>query len=136
MKLNYNNQSQAEIAEIPTIKQLERAVSQAFLALYRSKIGHSPGQVTCMIFKNYLVIVIEEALTPLEVTMIEQDQTELLAEVRQEIHEVFKPHLKQLIEKIADKEVIDLICKLNIDSSRLIEIAVMDEAPIVRRKYR
>lgn len=132
MDIIKNNKLQIKKTELPTRKQLERAISQKFYALYRQKIGCSPGKVTCTIYANYLIIVAEEAITPLELTIKKNGQVEILFEIRQSINRVLKTQLKKLVEEIAVVGIVDLICDLSFDSRRMMAIAILAELPQVR----
>ncbi|MEM7761884.1 MAG: Na-translocating system protein MpsC family protein [Cyanobacteria bacterium P01_A01_bin.40] len=129
-----NNNLPIKAVDLPTLKQLERTITQKFHALYRLKIGCSPRKATCTIFKNYLVIVAEDVLSPLELTIKNSGQAEFLEEIRQSINRVIRFELRKLLEEIAKVEIVDLVCKRNLDSNRIIAIAILSNAPQVRRK--
>ena len=99
-------------------------------------MGFSPQEVVCKLFKNYLILVVEEAVSPLEQTISKSGHTEILREIRQSINPVMKSELKKLVKETAAVEIIDLVCDLNIDSHRLMAIALLSEPPVVRVKKR
>ena len=59
--------------QLPTIGQLERALSQSILKLYREELEHHPRKVICKFFNSHLSIVIEDALTAVEKTLVDKD---------------------------------------------------------------
>lgn len=120
--------------ELLTIKQLERAISQSFFAVYRQKLGCSPQKVICNICDNFLVIVAEEGSTPLELTMHKKGQTEIVSTIRHSVNRVLKIELSKIIQELALLEVVDLGCEFNIDSHRLIATAILERSPSVRSK--
>lgn len=130
MDIKNNNQYR----ELPTCKQLERAISQNFYACNRQTIGYSPQKINCTIFENYLVIVGEEAITPLESTIRNSGRVEILREVRRSINQALQSQLEKSIKNIAKVEVIDSICQLNFDTGRLMAIALLQQPPQTRSK--
>lgn len=127
-------QNNSQFRELPTCKQLERAISQNFYASNRQTIGYSPQKISCTIFNNYLVIVGEEAITPLESTMKNSGRVEILREVRRSINQALQSQLEMTIRNIAKVEVIDSICQLNFDTGRLMAIALLKQPPQTRSK--
>lgn len=121
-----------ELAQLPTRRQLQRSVSQNFASFYRQRVGCSPQKVTCTIFANYLVIIAEKAITPVEETIKETGQIEIIFEIRQGINKILKSQLKKLVEELVMVEVIDLICGHNFESGRVMAIAVLIRPPQVR----
>lgn len=129
-----NKQTPIRTTETLTRKQLEREISQSFYAFYRQTVGCSPQKVNCNLFANYLVIVAEEGITPLELTIKKSGEIEILCEMRRSINQVLKFRLKELVEEKAIVEVIDLICELNFDTGRIIATALLLEPPLLRSK--
>lgn len=123
-----------ELAQLPTRRQLERVVSQNFDSFYRQRVGCSPQKVTCTIFANYLVIVADQAITPVEQAIKETGQIEIVCEIRERINKILKSQLKKLVEELVMVEVVDLICGHNFESGRVMAIAILNEPPQVRSR--
>lgn len=117
-----------------THKQLEREVAHQFQALNRQILGCCSQKASCTIFNNYLNIVVENAITPLESTMYEKGQIEMLCILRQTIDHVLKDRLSIIIQEVTSVEVKDLVCQLSLDTGRLIAMAVLSKFPPVRSK--
>lgn len=118
---------------LPTSGQLERNLSQNIQKLYRQKLEHSPGKVTCQLFGNQLAIVIEDALTAVEKTLadtIQEDQT--VEQLNSAINEAIESKLKTLIEKILGVSVNDILFDSTLETSRTGAIATLDQPPQVR----
>lgn len=131
---NNNKKLPLKTTNLPTRKQLERIITQSFREFYRQRLGCNLQKASCTLFCNYLVIVAEEGITPIEKTIKELGQIETLLEIRQSINRVLKPQLKEIIQEIVVVEINDIICHLNFDSGRLMAIAVFNESPKIRSK--
>ena len=112
--------------------QLERKLSQEIQALYRHHLGHLPSKVTCQLFDAKLAVIIEDSITNAEQILIEEGQNNLAEEVRSSLDKAIQPELKQLIETIAEVEILDLLSDATLDTGRTGIIAVLNHTPKVR----
>lgn len=118
--------------ETPSVGQVEREVSQRVQALYRESLGHQPTKVTCQLFGTSVAIVIENSVTPPEKLLATEGQEELVRQFREDLDDVMKPQVKQLIEKILSVEVVDVMSDATLETGRTGIIAVLSEIPPVR----
>ncbi|MGB5960230.1 MAG: DUF2294 domain-containing protein [Coleofasciculaceae cyanobacterium] len=116
----------------PTRGQLERLLSQKLQALYRAKLGHQPGKVTCQLFDEKLAIIVENSITPPEQVLANNGQTELAEQVRTDLEKAIQPQLKALIEEVLGVAVLDLLSDATLETGRTGIIAVLDVTPEVR----
>lgn len=116
----------------PTRGQLERTLSQRLQALYRERLGHQPGKVTCQLFDEKVAIILENSITPPEQLLADRGQAELASQVRSELDEAIKPQLKHLIEEVLGVAVLDLLSDATLETGRTGIIAVLDFTPDVR----
>ena len=116
----------------PTRGQLERTLSQRIQALYRTQLEHQPSRVTCQIFDEKIVIVLEDSITQPERLLVNSGEQELAEQVRSELDEALQPQLKALIEELAGVAVIDLLSNAKLETGRTATVAILAEAPQVR----
>lgn len=116
----------------PTRGQLERMLSQRLQALYRERLGHQPGKVTCQLFDEKVAIILENSITPPEQLLADRGQSELAEQVRSELDEAIKPQLRHLIEEVLGVAVLDLLSDATLETGRTGIIAVLDLTPDVR----
>lgn len=117
---------------IPTQGQLERSLSQRIQTLYRNQLGHRPGQVTCRLLNEKLIILIEDSITQPEQILAQEGQMHLAKEVRAELDDAMQPQLKALIEEVLKVSVIDLLSDATLETGRTGAIVVLAEGPVVR----
>lgn len=112
--------------------QVERTLSQRIQALYRSQLGHQAGKVTCQLFDEKLVIVIENSLTQPEKLLAEEGRESLAEQVRTDLDNAIRPHLKALVEEVLEIAVLDLLSDATLETGRTGMIIVLEGAPDVR----
>jgi len=118
---------------LPTSGQLERDISQKVQKLYRQELEHSPHKVTCQLFGNRLVIVIEDALTAVEKTLADvEGNSDTVRKLNEAINESIKSKLKILVEKILGIEVEDILFDSTFKTNQTGAIITLKQPPIVR----
>lgn len=121
---------------LPTRKQLEREIAHQFQAFNRQKIGTVPKKVSCTIFDNYLVIMVEGAMTPLETALDRNGQADIIERIRLNINQVFKQQLGKIVREVIGVEVEQCICELDRQTEKSIALIVLEQAPAIRVKKR
>lgn len=119
--------------QVLTRGQAERHLSQQIQALYRKQLGHQPGKITCQLFDEKLMIVIENSVTQPEQLLAEEGRLELAEQVRADLDQAVRPQLKQLIEGSLGVEVIDLLSDATLETGRTGMIAVLNTSPQFRQ---
>ena len=120
------------VENLSTRGQLERELSQKIQAFYRHHLGHQPSKVTCQIFNEKLVIILEDSITTAEQLLLQEGKEDLAGEVRSNLDEAIQPELKQVINEILNVEVIDILSDATLDTGRTGIIAVLAETPKMR----
>lgn len=118
---------------LPTRGQLERNLSQTIQKLYRQKLEHTPSKVTCQLFGSQLAIVIEDALTAVEKTLLDVGQeTETVKQLSSTIDDIIESELKNLVETILSVKVNDILFDTALETGRTGIIVILDRLPEVR----
>ena len=73
--------------EALTVGQLERELSQRIRTFYRNILGHAPSKVSCHLFRNKLVVVAEDSITPAEKVLAQAGKKELAQKVRSNLYQ-------------------------------------------------
>jgi uncharacterized protein YbcI len=117
---------------LPTSKQIERDLSQNIRAFYTQEITCPPQQITCKLFSKYIVIIANEALTPLEQSLSESGEEDLMIKVRSEIENILKPKLAKVIEDTLDITVEEILSNATFVGNTLGYLVVLAQKPAVR----
>ncbi len=121
--------------KLPTCGQIERDLSQRIQKLYREQLGHCPRKVTCKLFDNRLAVVVEDSLTILQKTLIEEDkQNETARYVNSAIDNVIKSKLKIAIEEVLEIEVYDILFDSSLKTHSAGAIVILTQSPSVRSR--
>ena len=118
--------------KLPTSKQLERDLSQKIRAFYLKEINHPPQKITCKLFSQYLAIIADEALTPLEQHLWESGDKDLIIKVRSEINSLVKPKLSEIIEQILNLKVEDILSEVTFAGNKLGILVILSGIPTMR----
>ena len=117
---------------LPTYKQLEKDLSLKIKALYDLEINFAPRKVTCKLFSRYLAIVIDEALSPLEKSLLDRGKKELIARLREETFIIFQAKLSEIIEEMVGVQTIEILTDTAFGSNKTGTLVVLSESPKVR----
>ena len=119
--------------QLPTFGQLERQLSQKIHRLYREELEHSPKKISCKFFSNKLAIVVEDALTRVEKSMLDLNGDRKIAKkMNSAINDILQPKLKTLIEEILSVEVENILLDSNFTTRSTGAIFTLRQLPSVR----
>jgi uncharacterized protein YbcI len=116
-----------------TAGQIERDAIQAINALYRNELGHQPGKITCQLFEKKAVLIIENALSKPEQLLLEQGDNDVALKAHQALLEVFKEKAKDCLAQALTTPVLDLLLDSNIEEAHIGIIAILEDAPEVKK---
>ena len=115
-----------------TAGQLEREISQKMQALYKTKLGHQTGRITCQLFDAKVAIVLENSLTQPVKLLFEENRNELAQQMRNDLNDALQPLVKTLIEEIIGVTVIDLLSDTSLSTGRTAVVGILEGAPDIR----
>jgi uncharacterized protein YbcI len=121
-----------EAVERQTVGQLEREISQRIQALYKKRLGHQPGKVTCQLFDAKLAIILEDSITQPEQILADGGKVELAAQVHSDLTQAIQPGIKALVEEVLQVDVLDVLSDATLETGRTGMIIVMSDTPEVR----
>lgn len=116
-----------------TFKQLERDLSQKIRELYKIETNFAPQKVTCKLFSRYIAIVADEALTPLEKSLVAYGRKSLIAQLRRETSSIFQPRLVKLIEETVGVSAVEILNGTTLIGNQTGILVVLSESPKVSR---
>jgi uncharacterized protein YbcI len=118
----------------PTIGQLEREIANRIRSLYSKQLGHRPGKIICQFFDVELAISIEDSVTLLEQTLLSSGYDILAEQVRLDLNKIMTLQIKDLIEEIVQKPVVDLLSNTSLTTGRTGIIVFLEALPEVRNR--
>jgi uncharacterized protein YbcI len=121
--------------EDPTIGQLEREISNRIRSLYNTQLGQRIGRIVCHFFDKQLAITIENSVTLAEQTLLSSGKVNIAEQVRLDLDNIIKPLIKNVIEEVIDKPVLELINHTSLASRRTAITAILEQVPVVRNPH-
>ena len=100
-------------------------MSQTICQLYREELGRSPSKTTCKFVSNNLAIVIEDSLTTIEKTLLEENQVNVVKNLNLAINNIIKSKLKILIEQVLAVEVCDILFDSSLETQHAGAIVIL-----------
>ena len=116
---------------LPTFKQLEKDLSQKIRGLYNIEMNFAPQKVTCKLFSQYLAIVVDEALTPLEKSLVACGKEELITQLRKETSSIFRPRLIKLIEETLGVSTVETLNGTTLIGNKTGTLVILSKSPKV-----
>lgn len=97
--------------------------------LYQTQLEHQLSTISCQVFDNVLVIIMEGSLTKPEQLLKQCDRQELVAQIRTILNRLIQPQIRAAIEDITQSTIIDFFYDTTIDTERTGAIAIFELAP-------
>lgn len=94
--------------------------------LYEQQLGHQLSKITCQVYANIIVIVMEGIVTRCEQLLTESDHQVLAQRLRQVLEEIIRPQIKQLIEDVMSVKVVDFLCDAKVETDRAGAVAIFE----------
>ncbi|MGB3311698.1 MAG: DUF2294 domain-containing protein [Nodosilinea sp.] len=116
----------------PTLGQLQRRLTQQFQRLYRERLNHTPGKITCQIFDEKLLFVVEDSVTKPEQLLVSEGQAELAEQVRSDLATALRPPIIEMVETILDREVVDVLTDATLATGRTSVVIILSGPPGAR----
>jgi len=116
----------------PTRGQLQRQLVQHFQKLYRDKLNHSPGEITCQLLDEKLMVVIEKSVTKPEQLLLQEGDPERAAQIREDLVTAMRPEIAKLVEDILDRKVVDILSDATLETGRTGLVIILSAAPDIR----
>jgi len=134
MDIQKNSKRSPDCGLLPTRKQLERDIAHTFNAFNHEILGVRSSKMTCTIFNNYLTIVGESAMTPVEEFIYESGQLDMLLAIRESINGALEQKLEKITEELLQVKPLESFCKLSLNTRRLMGFVILSEPPSFRVK--
>ncbi|HBB34637.1 MAG TPA: hypothetical protein DDZ80_21095 [Cyanobacteria bacterium UBA8803] len=117
-----------EVSDL-TSGQLESLLSDRIQNLYFNQLKHQLKQVSCQLYGDELIIILENTVTAPEHLLNQSHQKELAEQVRGILDGVIQPQLRALVEEILQVRVVDFLSNTTLDTGRTGVIAILGLEP-------
>lgn len=121
-----------DASSLPSVGELERGLSQDIQASYRKLVGCQPKKVLCHLFGNCIGIVIEQSITAVEKLLAEEQDRELVNQVRRKVDDVFRQEIFTLVRQRLGVEASSVLLETSLESGTTGSLVVLVSLPEVR----
>jgi uncharacterized protein YbcI len=111
------------------LKALDQQLSDKIQEIYLQELNHQVGSIFCRLFKQALIILIEESVTLPERKLNNQEYHQLAYQIRTVFDQVIQPQIKLIIEKMTDMQAVDFLCDTTLDTGRTGIIVILELKP-------
>lgn len=118
--------------KLPSSKQLETNISRALINFYKSKIEFVPNKISCKLFSEHLIVVVEEGLSLVEQSLLQTGKVELGVELGIELNSILKLELTRIVEEILQVDVVEIMSGTTHKTNRLGILVVLSQPPLIR----
>ena len=108
------------------LNALEKQLSETIQAIYLQELNHQVGSIFCRLFKQALIILIEESVTLPEKKLSAHEYQKLADQMRTVFNQKVQPEIKAIIEQTTNMEAIDFLCDTTLDSGRTGMIIILE----------
>ncbi|MGB3402247.1 MAG: DUF2294 domain-containing protein [Microcoleaceae cyanobacterium] len=111
------------------LKALDKQLSDKIKEIYLQELNHQVGSILCRLFKQALIILIEESVTLPERKLNNQEYQQLAHQMRTVFDQIVQPQIKTIIEQTTDMQAIDFLCDTTLDTGRTGIIVILELKP-------
>jgi uncharacterized protein YbcI len=101
-------------------------VSNAVVGIFRECYGRGPTKAKSYIFDDYLVVVLEDILTTVEKTLVDNGHEDLVRRVRLTFQDTVKNRFIDAAEEALDRKVLSYHSQVTFHPARGIEFFVLE----------
>ena len=109
--------------------QLQSAISNAMVHLYRDYLGRGPNRARTSLRDNVLVVIMEDTLTKAERSLVRDGKEGEVLEVRQSFQRTMRHDMVAAVERLSGRRVIAFMSANHIDPDLASEMFVFEPVP-------
>ena len=122
-------------ADLQTLGQLMRAMSQGFRRLYKEQLGYGPGTVSCYLIERKLLVWVEGGVSKLE-RMLVKSSTHPGTALRPAITRRLREPIAELVYETLKVSAVTVLTDTAYESECTAWVVLLSEKPKMRRKVR
>jgi uncharacterized protein YbcI len=105
--------------------QLRAALGNAMIRIVHEHWGKGPTRARTYLEEDFVFCVLEEPLTTVERTLVDGGETDLVRELRLEVHEMVGQELAEQVRTLTGRDVLACHSQIVFDPDILFEIFVL-----------
>jgi uncharacterized protein YbcI len=126
------DQARPTRADTPERSDLGRQageVSGAIVRLFSRYAGRGPTKARTTLNANLVAVVLENALTTAELTLVAAGEVEPVKAMRRKYHDAMREKMIEAVERIVDRKVVTLLSDIDPVANVAAEVFVLEHHP-------
>jgi uncharacterized protein YbcI len=112
--------------EIKTDRELTREISREMVALLKRYVGRGPTYARAYIHDDLVVVLLHDTMTKAEETLKDENQEDVVRELRHLFQGAFRPEAIALVERAVGKRVVAFLSDHAVDPDWAVEAFVLE----------
>lgn len=109
--------------------ELNAAVTSALVGIQTKYLGRGPTTASTFHYRNVLVTLMHEVLTPAEKSVTKTNQADAVNRIRHLYQETMEPDFREAVERLTGRTVLAFISGNHIDPDVAAELFILDGPP-------
>ena len=105
---------------------LMTAISNAVVRIVREYTGRGPTQARTSIRDNVVVVLMQETLLKAEHSLINDDKSKLVVEMRRSFQQTMRNELSEAIEELSGRKVVAFMSDSHLEPDYSVEVFVLE----------
>ena len=101
-------------------------VSNAIVGIFRECYGRGPTKAKSYIIDDYLIVVLEDILTTVEKTLVENGEEDLVRRVRLTFQDAVSKRFIEAVEEVLERKILTYHSQVTFHPARGFEIFVLE----------
>jgi len=110
----------------PTGGNLSVAISNGMVQLLRQYTGRGPTKARTTIGRDHVLIMVQDALTTGERTLVEAGHADDVLRIRRRFQEVMRPEANRMIEKLTGRAVVGFMSDNHANPDLGVEVFILE----------
>jgi uncharacterized protein YbcI len=107
--------------------ELNAAVTSALVGIHTQHLGRGPTTASTFHYRNVLVTLMHDVLTPAERALGRHDNADSVTRVRHVFQRAMEPDFREAVERLTGRHVVAFISGNQVDPDIAAELFVLDE---------
>ena len=106
--------------------ELTQAIADAVVGTHRRRVGRGASRAQAFYRHDVVVVVMRDAMTPAEATLVAAGRGDAVVELRGELHQTMRAELIDAVERLTGRTVEALMSATSVDPDIATEVFVLD----------
>jgi uncharacterized protein YbcI len=122
--------AERRFAAVPDTSSIHLEIANAIVRAHKELFGRGPTRARVSVDGSTVVCVLGDCLTTAERTLVQNGRGEAVAQLRNEMHNVARPTLMRIIERLSGRRVAACVAGIDLEADEQVATFRLDGAPM------